>query len=66
MALIAPAVNKLPLCVVPVTLNEVSVPTEVMFGCALVYTVPATAALATCPVILPAGIEVNNEPLPTM
>ena len=33
----------------PVTANEVNVPVEVMFGCAAVYTVPATNAFATCP-----------------
>ena len=33
----------------PETLKLVSVPTLVMFGCAFVYTVPATNALPTCP-----------------
>ena len=39
----------LPLAILPVTSKLVSVPTEVMFGCAFVYTVPATSALPTCP-----------------
>ena len=36
--------------ILPVTTKLVSVPTEVMFGCALVYTVPEINALPTCPV----------------
>ena len=50
--------------ILPLELRLVNVPTLVILGCAGVYTVPATRALATCPVILPAGIAVNNEPLP--
>ena len=37
----------------PVVVTELKVPTDVMFGCAAVYTVPATAEFATCPVTLP-------------
>ena len=48
----------------PVTAREVNVPTLVMFGCALVYTVPATSALLTCPVTFPPAIDDNCEPLP--
>jgi hypothetical protein len=36
--------TKLPLVVLPVTANELSVPTEVMLGCAAVVTVPAVVA----------------------
>ena len=32
---------------VPLTDNELNVPTEVIFGCAAVYTVPDTSAFAT-------------------
>ena len=33
----------------PLASNEVSVPTDVILGCAAVYTVPATNAFPTCP-----------------
>ena len=36
-----------PVVVVPVTPSDVKVPTEVMLGCAAVYTVPETSAFAT-------------------
>ena len=39
----------LPEEILPVTPRLVNVPTEVIFGCAAVYTVPATRALPTCP-----------------
>ena len=42
-----PVVVKLPAATLPVTVAEVSVPTDVMLGCAAVYTVPATNAFAT-------------------
>ena len=46
----APSDTLAPLSAVfPVTVNSVSVPTLVIFGCAFVYTVLATNALATCP-----------------
>ena len=45
LAVMLPAVAKLPDVVVPVTPNEVSVPTLVIFGCAAVVTVPAVVAL---------------------
>ena len=48
----------------PVTANEVNVPTDVMLGCAAVYTVPATNAFATCPVTLPPGIDVKPVAAP--
>ena len=48
----------------PVAVNEVSVPTEVIFGCALTYTVPDTKALATCPETLAPGIFVSPAPDP--
>ena len=48
----------------PVTDNDVSVPTLVMLGCALVVTVPATVADATVPVMLPAVIPDSKLPLP--
>jgi hypothetical protein len=46
---------KLPAEVLPVTANELSVPTEVMLGCAAVVTVPAVVAdvaVGTVPVTL--------------
>ena len=42
----------LPDVILPVTSKLVSVPTDVIFGCAFVYTVPATNALLTCPLTL--------------
>ena len=42
----------------------INVPTEVMFGCAAVVTVPAIVALDTVPVILAPVIDVNPDPLP--
>ena len=44
MALIFPAVNKLPKVALPVIETEVSVPTDVIFGCAAEVTVPAVVA----------------------
>ena len=44
VALINPPVNTLPLVVSPVTVNDVNVPTEVIFDCAFVVTVPAVVA----------------------
>ena len=43
---------------------DVKVPTDVMFGCAAVYTVPATRAFATCPVIWLPGTDVMFAPSP--
>ena len=57
----------------PVTANDVSVPTLVILGCAAVVTVPAVVAvpalvenvaLATVPVTLAPVIDDNVEPLP--
>ena len=57
----------------PDTIREVKVPSDVILGCAAEVTVPATtdvpalvayAALATVPVTLVPGIAVNPEPLP--
>ena len=47
LATTLPDVVKLPEVVFPVTERAVRVPTLVMFGCAEVYTVPATNALPT-------------------
>ena len=58
VALINPAVNifaptKLPVVETnPLEVIEVSVPTLVIFGCALVVTVPAVTALVTLPLTL--------------
>ena len=54
----------------PVTANELRVPTDVIFGCALVVTVPAVpdetayVALATVPVTLAPVSAVRFAPLP--
>ena len=48
----------------PVLVKPVSVPTDVIFGCAAVYTVPDTKLLATCPETLPPGKLVKLAPLP--
>ena len=48
----------------PVAVNEVSVPSEVMFGCADAETVPAVTALPTAPIILAPGIFVSPAPDP--
>jgi hypothetical protein len=67
---INPAVNKLPPETLPVTFTLVNVPTEVMFGCAAVVTVPAVVAVTalvafgTVPVTLAPGIDVNPAPDP--
>jgi hypothetical protein len=45
-----PVINTLPTgprLLTPLTVRLANVPTEVMLGCAFVYTVPATNALAT-------------------
>ena len=58
----------------PVIVNELNVPTLVIFGWAAVVTVPAVVAepagvacgaLATVPVTFAAVIVVNGAPLPT-
>ncbi len=70
VALINPVVKKLPLDVLAVTVNELSVPTLVMLGWAAVVTVPAVVAdvavpaLATVPVTLLPLTLVNVAPLP--
>ena len=54
----------------PVTANELRVPTDVIFGCALVVTVPAVpdetayVALATVPVTLAPTIAVKPVAAP--
>jgi hypothetical protein len=48
--------TKLPLVVLPVTAKLVSVPTEVMLGCAAVVTVPAVVALVAAPVNEPTNV----------
>ena len=72
LATTAPAVFKLPALALPVTPNDVSVPTLVIFGCAAVVTVPAVPALvanvafATVPVTLaPASCD-KPAPLPVI
>ena len=50
-----------------VTVTLVNVPTDVIFGCAAVVTVPAVVAevaLGTVPVTLAPGIDVNPAPEP--
>ena len=48
----------------PVALTLLNVPTDVMFGCAAVVTVPAVVAVATVPVTLAPGMLVNPAPEP--
>ena len=57
VAFTTPLVVKLPPLTLPVTVRDVNVPTLVIFGCAFVYTVPATNALATCPDTLAPATE---------
>jgi hypothetical protein len=68
-----PPVDKLPELTVPVTVRELKVPTLVILGWALVVTVAAVVddpedtayvALATVPVTLAPGIEVNPVAAP--
>jgi hypothetical protein len=57
----------LPLELITPEFNEVNVPTDVIFDCALVVTVPAVVAyvaLATAPVTLAPVNDVNLLPLP--
>ena len=56
-----PAVKTLPPVALPLTVNEVSVPTEVIFGCAAVVTVAAVVAL---PTVNDAAVPVNPVPAP--
>ena len=42
--------------IVPLTPNDVSVPTEVMLGCAAVVTVPAVVALVAAPDNVPTNV----------
>ena len=51
VALINPVVIKLPLVTFAVTSNELSVPTDVIFGCAAVVTVPAVVAEVAEPAV---------------
>ena len=46
---ISPFVRKLPPCTFPLTDSDVRVPTEVMFPCAAVVTVPAVVAVVADP-----------------
>ena len=52
LATTAPAVFRLPALAFPLTVNALSVPTDVMLGCAAVVTVPAVVAVDTAPVTL--------------
>ena len=54
-ALILPLVSMFPTVALPATLTKVNVPTEVMFGCAAVVTVPAVIAVVAV-VALPAVV----------
>ena len=63
----------LPALILPLTINPVSDPSEVIFGCALVVTVPAVpddpaeiayVAFATVPVTFAPGIAVNPVAAP--
>ena len=57
----------MPAVTLPVTPALVSVPTDVIFGCAAVVTVPAVVAVvafATVPVTLAPAIALNPDPLP--
>jgi hypothetical protein len=57
--------TKFPDVVLPVTASAVSVPTEVMLGCAAVVTVPAVVALVAVPAdpdILPVIVAVTVSP----
>ena len=53
----------LPAVILAVTARLARVPTLVIFGCELVYTVPAINALATCPVTLAPVRLVSCAPL---
>ena len=54
----------LPVAPVFATIKLFNVPTLVIFGCAAVYTVPATNALLTCPTILAPCILLKLLPCP--
>ena len=64
LAVIFPAVAKLPEVVVPVTPNEDSVPTLVIFGCAAAVTVPATLAVATVKLATVVVLVTTNGAVP--
>ena len=53
----------LPAVILPVTASDVSVPTEVMFGCAAVVTVPAVVA---APLNAPTNVVAVIEELPKL
>ena len=62
VALIEPPVNMLPPVMLPVTLNEVNVPTEVILACAFEVTVAAVvAAPDNAPVNVVAAMLVNPD-----
>ena len=48
---------------VPLTPNDDNVPTDVMFGCAAVVTVPAVVALVAAPLNAPTNVVAYNAPL---
>jgi hypothetical protein len=64
LATTAPAVFKFPALALPLTVSELSVPTDVILGCAAVVTVPAVVALDTVPVTFAPAIALNPLPLP--
>ena len=64
LRLTSPAVMRLPPVMLPVTVNELSVPTEVMLGCAAVVTVPAVvAAPDTVIVYVPLNLAEGTVPV---
>ena len=67
LRLTSPAVIKLPLVVLPVTVRLLNVPTEVMLGCAAVVTVPAVVAEPAEPLTEPVMVDdtVNELNVPT-
>ena len=52
--------------IVPLTPNVVSVPNEVILGCAAVVTVPAVVALVAAPDKAPTNVVAVSDPLATL
>ena len=52
-----------PAATLPVTAKEVNVPTDVMFGCAFVVTVPAVVAVVAVPLNAPTNVVAVMDPL---
>jgi hypothetical protein len=66
LATTAPAVFKLPALALPVTVSDVSVPVDVMLGCAAVVTVPAVVALVAAPLRAPTNVVAVMLELPKL